>query len=260
VSDTATSVPAPVQRPRALRFEWLLPVLIRPRQGFASIVEETRGIWLTPILLLMGTSIVRVIAAGVTRAPGELSLPPGFEYYSPEQQAQFMQAAQATSGPVFVYVFPAIIALLSVWVGWLIASGVVHFVLTIQGGRGTTLRSANVVAWAGLPFAVRDIVRFAAMLIAGQPIASPGLSGFITPDAPGIALFAASLLALVDLYILWHIVLVIVGMHAAEPDLPVLRVVASVSLVMLILLALQAGAGFAGTQLQRLTVTQPFFF
>ena len=39
---------------------------------------------------------------------GEITYPPDYQYYTPEQQAQYMQAIQSTQGPVFVYVLPSI--------------------------------------------------------------------------------------------------------------------------------------------------------
>ena len=66
------------------------------------------------------------------------------------------------------------------------------------------MRSAlNVVAWAGLVFALRDVLRVIFMLIAGHAIASPGLSAFSGN------LFVSKLLANVDLFLAWHIFLLV---------------------------------------------------
>ncbi len=149
-----------------------------------------------------------------------------------------------TSGPVFRYVLPAIGAVLSVWLGWLIVSGALHLTVTLLGGRGSTLRTANTVAWAGAPFALRDVVRAVAMLASGQVIASPGLSGFTSPEATGSLLFLKLFLASVDLYLIWHIGLLILGLRAGDPGLPPARTGISVTAVMITLLALQALAAF----------------
>lgn len=241
-----------------------MPLLARPRRAFESITAQMRGVWLTAILLLSVTTVLRVVVAGIIRQAdpmaGQVNLPPDFQYYSPEQQAQFMQAAQATSGPVFVYVLPAIGGLLGVWLGWLIVSSIIHLVLTLQGGRATTMTTANIVAWASLPFAIRDVVRIVAMLVSNRLISSPGVSGFITADATGFMLFLGGLLALLDLYVIWHIALIVTGVRAADASFSRLRAWVSVLLTVLLILALQALLGYLGAQISGLTIMRPFLF
>lgn len=48
--------------------------------------------------------------------------------------------------------------------------GLLHLVLTMLGGRDSTGGALNIVAWAALPFALRDLVRF-------SPHAEAGLAG-----------------------------------------------------------------------------------
>ncbi|GAB4471205.1 MAG: hypothetical protein Kow00124_08010 [Anaerolineae bacterium] len=258
-----TAQPA-VVRPRQLYPGRVPLVLFQPRRLFEWVTAEAHGVWLTPILLLTLTTLLRVVVAGVIRqadpAAGQVALPPDFQYYSPEQQAQFMQAAQATSGPAFTFVFPALGGVLGVWLGWLIVGGLVHLVLTMLGGRGSTTMAMNVVAWASVPFAVRDLVRVLAMIISGKTIAAPGLSGFIASDAAGVMLFLSALLALIDLYLIWHIVLLVLGSRVGDPSLSRLKVNLSIWIIMILMLAIQGGVGFLGAQLATMNVMRPFFF
>ena len=263
MSETTVS-PAGLERPRRFHFEWVFPIFVRPRQVFTEIAEKNRGVWQAAIVILMVTTVVRVIVAGVISQSdpmaGQMNLPQGFESYSPEMQAQFMQAAQATTSPVFVYVFPAIANLLGVWIGWLVVGGLLHLLLMLQGGRGGTLGTMNVVAWAGMPYALRDIVRILAMLIGGHVIASPGVSGFIVADATGAALLASGALALLDIYLIWQGVLLVVGLNAGELNLTKGRVIGTVVVTMLLVIVAQAGLSFVGAQFTNLTVMRPFLF
>ncbi len=117
----AEAISPTIEAPKRFRFDWISRVLFYPRSAFRKIGEQNRGVWLTPMLVLSIVTLVRVLIAGSIRQQialsGNPTLPPNFQYYTPEQQAQFMQALQSTSGPVFVYVFPAIAALLGVWAG-----------------------------------------------------------------------------------------------------------------------------------------------
>lgn len=250
-----------IERPRRFHFEWVPLALMRPRALFGRVAEQRQGVWQAAILLLTLTALLRVVASGaVAPGAGEAALPPDFEYYGPEQQAQFAQAAQVTSGPVFRYVLPAIGAVLGVWLGWLVVSGALHLTVTLLGGRGNTLRTANTVAWAGAPFALRDVVRAVAVLASGQTIASPGLSGFAPSEATGFLLFLKLLLVSVDLYLIWHIGLLILGLRAGDAGLPPARTGISVTAVMIALLAIQALTAFGIAQLGNLTVMRPFLF
>jgi hypothetical protein len=253
----------PVERSRRLHFDWLMPALFRPRRTFAEIVAQPHGVWLTPLLVLSATGLVHAIVAGVFKQAaaqsGGMSLPPGFEYYTPEQQAQFQQAMAATSGPVFVYVFPAILSILGVWVGWLIVSGLLHLTFTLLGGRSSTSLASNLVAWGGLPLALRDVVRIVAMLVSRQLITHPGLSGFASADDGGFSIYLTQLLGLIDLYLIWHFVLLAIGARAGT-GLTKLKAWAGPLITLLVVLLVQALFGYLSVQLSSLDTIRPFLF
>jgi hypothetical protein len=256
-----TNIP-PSDAPRQFRFDWLLRGIFKPKALFQKIANQTESVWLTPLLLLTVIGIAQVLVAGwvngLASSGGEVSLPPGFEYYTPEQQAQFQQALQATSGPVFRYVFPALGVILQTWLGWLAVSSLLHLVLTLLGGRGDMRSASNMVAWASLPLVVRDLVRIIALLVTKQPITSPGLAGFAPPGTELLPLFLAAVFALVDIYLFWHILLLTL---AARQDNGLSLVKATSGVLVTILLALlaQAALGFAAGRLSNLTVIRPFF-
>jgi hypothetical protein len=253
---------SPLPRARRLQPGWFYLVLFKPKLAFASITAQKTGLWLAPLLVVTLATLASVAAAGVLRQEaaqmGEVQLPPDFQYYSPEQQARVMQAIQATSGPVFIFVFPALIALSKVWFGWLLVGGLIHLVLTLFGGRGSVGITMNVLAWASLPFAIRELVRAAAMVVGQQLIAMPGLSGF-TPAGEGNGyVFLSGLLAAIDIYLIWHVWLLIVGEIAAT-GLSGKKVAAGVLLVILVVIGLQALVGVGSAQFSNLTIIRPFF-
>jgi hypothetical protein len=256
-------VPEEPAHARRFRFDLILPVLLRPRSAFREIAAHAGRSWLTPLLLITATGLLLVLAGGpLRRAAAELeasNMPEEFQYYTPEQQAQIQQGRAATSSATFIYVFPAVSAVARVWLGWLVVGATLHLFLTLMGARGTMAGMMNLVAWAGLPFAVRDIVRSAYTLIGHRLISSPGLSGLLPADAEGGTLFFAGLLALIDVYFIWHAVLLVFAARA-EVDLGARRAWGSVLASQAISLLLQAGPAFAAAQLSGLTVVRPFLF
>jgi Yip1 domain len=258
---TTEEVLPALEAPRRIHIDWLPDVFFHPRRAFDRIVH-TGGVWLTPILILSFTAVIAALVAGSIRQAvalsGQLNLPPDFQYYSPEQQAQYQQAMSATSSPVFLFVFPALVALSKVWIGWLLVGGLLHLVMTLLGGRGDTGAIMNLVAWAGLPFAVRDVVRIVALLSSKQLITSPGLSGF-APIGDGFGvLFLASLLGSVDIYLIWYFLLLVLGVRLGN-GINRLKAVSGVFFVLILIFSVRAALVAFTSQLGGLTIIRPFF-
>jgi hypothetical protein len=209
------------------------------------------------MLLLSITAILVVVVAGYlkTRAAmmGEVQLPPDWQYWSPDMQNNYMQAQQATQGTTFVYVIPLVGALTTLWVGWVIMAGLLHLGSTLLGGRGSMQGALNIVAWASLPFVIRDLLRIIYMFSAKHAIVSPGLSGFVTDTG-----FVSQLLSRLDIFVLWYIILLVVGFAIAD-GLSRGKALAGVVVVMLLVLAAQAGLGSLTSNIGGQAVQRPFF-
>jgi hypothetical protein len=209
------------------------------------------------MLLLTLTAILVVIVAGYLKARaammGELPLPPDWQFWTPEMQNNYMQAQQATQGPVFMYIMPIVGSLAGLWLGWLLLAALLHFGSTLLGGRGSMQSALNIVAWASLPFAIRDILRIVFMLATGHSIASPGLSGFASASG-----FVSQLLTRLDIFLIWHVVLLVIG-FALTDGLPRAKAVTGVVLVMLLVLLARAGLGALMSRFGGLAVQRPFF-
>jgi hypothetical protein len=247
---------------RRWRFDWVLPALFQPRRAFAKITSAETAVWQTPIAILAITALVRTLVAGGIRqaaaAQGQITLPPGWEYYTPEQQAQFQQAMTATSGPVFTYLLPAIMAVLGIYLSWLVLGWLLHLLLTLFGGRGSSQQALNVVAWATLPYAIREVIRIVGMWNSGQLLTNLGLSGFAPAGEGTMALLLLAILTLVDIYLLWQILLLALGARLiANISRP--KVWLSVLISVLILLVLRVVPALLGAQFSNLTVIRPFF-
>ena len=198
------------QPARRFDFSRLFLVLTQPRRGFGELVGESRPTWLTPMLVLTVTAVLVVVVAGYLKSRaammGEVQLPPDWQYWSPEMQNNYMQAQQATQGATFVYILPLVGALSALWLGWVIVAGLLHLGSTLLGGRGSMQAALSVVAWASIPFVIRDLLRVIYMLVVKHPINSPGLSGFAASTA-----FVSQILSRLDVFMIWYIVLLIIG-------------------------------------------------
>lgn len=256
-----TDLPA---KPKArLRFDLILPVLFRPAHAMRAVADSETSTWSTPLLLLSVLALVAVLVAGPIRTQIALSTPPtipaDFEFWSPEAQQQFFEANQPNTSPLFMYVFPALGKLASVWIGWFMLAAILHVVLTLSGSRGSRSGDFSMAGWSMLPFAIRYVVQIVAMLVTRQLISRPGVSGFIAADVTGGMAYVGALLSLFDIYLVWQFVLLVIGAAAAS-GLKRAKVAGAVLASVVLLLALQALPGFIGAQLGGLTVDRPFFF
>ena len=251
-----------LERRTRWHFDWIFPLIIRPRATLGLVAEATDGVWQTPLLLLAISGFLRTLVAGSLQAAaavsGEIPLPPGFEYYTPEQQAQFMQASTATNSPVFVYVLPAVMGLVGLFFSWLLLSWVLHLVLTLMGGRNSSQQMLNLTAWAMLPLVLRDVVQTLAMAQTGQVLLGLGLSGLVVADGTVATAYLAAMLRQVDLYWVWQVGLLLLGGRVAA-TLSWPKVWLSVAFTVMGLLLLGGVPALLGAMLGDLTVIQPFF-
>jgi hypothetical protein len=243
----------PVERPRRFHFDWVWPALSGPRAFLRKLVEVEPSVWLTPVLVLVLVIALRVVAQGqATARQNELTggpVPPEeSQFWTPEQFEAWNQSVQMLNGPVFLYGFPLLGGALGVIIGWVLTFAILHLVLTLLGGRGTLRVMMNVTAWALLPFAIRELVRGIWMFYSGTPLQDVGLSGFASSDGSGVSNYLSAALSLVDLYLIWHVAMLIIGSHAAV-RLPAGQIWIGVLITILVVVGLQALPGFLQAQL-----------
>ncbi len=248
-----SDVSLPLERPRRFHFDWVWPSLTGPGGFFTRLAEYEAGAWLTPLVVAAIALGVRILAEGtiqtrLNEAAGGPVPPPDSQYWTPDQLNAWMQAQSLQTGPIFVYLFPLLGAILGLILGWVLTFAVLHLTLTLLGGRGSLRAMMNVAGWALLPIAVRALVVAAAVFFGGQLINGTGLSGFgPTPAEDAGAKFLTAVLALVDVYWVWHVLQLVIGSHAAV-RLSRGKTWAGVILTALIVLMLQALPGFIQAQ------------
>ena len=91
------------------------------------------------------------------------------------------------------------------------------------------------------------------MFAAGHAIGSPGLSGFATSAG-----FLPQLLSRLDLFVIWYIILLIIGI-AVFDGLSHGKAVVDVLVVILLVLFAQAGLGTLVSNMGGQAVQRPFF-
>lgn len=243
-------------KPRSI-FLRMWDMFLHPRAAFTALSADFQSSWRIPMLTLSLSATLVVVLSGFLKARaaamGEATLPPDWQWWTPDMQNNYMQAQQSMQGAVFVYVIPLMGALISLWLGWLILGATLHFGATMLGGRGSMQSALGIAAWASLPSLIRDLLQIVYMLTVQHPIQSAGLSGFSSNSV-----FLTQLLARLDLFFIWSIVLLIIGFCVVD-RLPTKKSAANALVVSALLLLVRVGVGALSTNLSELVIQRPFF-
>lgn len=262
MAEAELTLAQPSQAP-AFRPAMLISILVRPRGSLLVIVSESKAAWLTPLLALSLTSVALTLSkarlAETLGLGGSGASLPEAMWYTPEQLAQLEQAMTATSGPVFVYVFPTVLAVMGVWLAWLLLASSLHLASTFWGGRASIQTALNLTAWASVPLALRDLIRIVYMQASKTLIVYPGLSGLATDWTGTIGEYGRHVLVSFDLYLIWLLLLLFLGVRANR-GLSSTKALMTVTLAIVAVLGLQALPGTLTAKLSAISVIRPFMF
>ena len=252
-----------VKKPRRLRFDWLVSVFVKPQKAFKEIVEEDHPVWLAPLLILSGLALILVLISAPIKTQAAAingsTLPPDYQYYSPEQQQQMQDALSSSSGPIFTTFFPLVGSLAEIWIGWWLLGSILHLILTLGGSRSSNRAALNMTAWASMPLALRYIVQSIAVLTTHQLINGQGLSGLFGADVTGLTLFVKAIAGFIDIYFLWRVILMLVAVIPLA-NLSKARSWAATIFAIVLLLALQAVPQLLSASLGGLSSGSGMFF
>ena len=221
----------PPLRARQGLFRLLFGMIGRPRATLEYLNEHGGRAWWTPailaVLLLVSSVVVAApIKTQQTRdavlATQEQSGERQGRELTDEEQAQIVSVA---ASPLITVVFPTAASVAGLVVGWLVRAGGLYLAGMALGGRSTFRAMFRMVVWTWLPYVLRGLLQTVYILVSGQAIVNPGLSGLVQDNLPiGEVVVAppglghtllASFLSRVDLFLVWNLILLAIGVAVA---------------------------------------------
>jgi hypothetical protein len=194
----------------------LVSIIDRPAVTMSYIGKKPGWAWVKPALLvLVGLAVFSVVTAPLT---SELALRQAQQQMAslPPQQAEqaAAQVERFTSPPVMAG-FSIVGGLVALAVIWLLGAGVLYFLGLVAGSEANFGQSFAILTWSWLPYALRNLVLAAYVAYKGQMI-NQGLSFLVATgdQIKDAANWLYGLLSQIDLFYLWHLILVIVGLAA----------------------------------------------
>jgi len=229
----------------------LRDVVLRPSAAMRRLDAQPGRRWWLPLTVLAVLSALNAAVLGPRIAVAAMQafqagqLPPGVS-----AEAMSAMPASGTVG-MLAAVTGVIGAVFGVVVGALLAAAILHFVGTVFGGQQTFNAVLTTTSWARLPLILRSIVQLA--WFGTHPGAFDanmgGLSGLVADaekPAEAAASFWAPLLARVEVWHLWYLVLLVFAVRATSK---VTRGRAMLIVAVYVLLGI--GAGLIGTAIGR---------
>lgn len=186
----------------------------KPRATLTKVGAEDVSNKRTPLLFISIMVILAVlIAAPVKTQQLQMgaTLPDDFQWWSEQQQQEYLDAQQNKSSPVFMIVFPAATGILGYLVFSLLMASILYLSLTLAGSRAPRMKVGNVVAWAMVPFGIRELVKFFVVGSSKQLVENPGLSNLVDAEAKGFSAFLRGVLGSIDLYWLVFVIFLVIG-------------------------------------------------
>lgn len=209
---TETVVPSPSV------WSLLVSIIDRPRQTFAAVVEHPRWKWALPLVIaIIGVAVAAIISAPHTAEISELAVKTQLAnsgLSGSDLQDALDQSARFRS-PGFLAATGAVTGALFLPIGWLLMGGLFYFLSLVIGADELKFGTVfNVVAWATIPLALRNIVQSAAIGLLGKFPVYTGLgalaaSGDLTKDAGNWVL---AVFSFADIFWLWHFGLLVIGL------------------------------------------------
>ena len=196
-----------------------------------AVAKSGRRTWWLPALLILSLTTAYVVASGPIRTRETREEMRAAQEEMAEQMGQQLseedleRAQSITASPLITVVFPAVSGVAGRVAGWLIWAAALYLASIALGGRSNFGQVFPVTVWAGFPYALRGLIQTIYVLVSGQLIANPGLSGLVqqsrsaadliaSPPSTGRTLLSA-FLSRVDLFLVWHLVLLVIAVTAA---------------------------------------------
>ncbi|NUQ37284.1 MAG: YIP1 family protein [Caldilineales bacterium] len=189
----------------------LIEMIAAPAQALRRISAHHRRSWWLPALLAAALPalylwLTRHLAAEL--AARQIALQLGA--MPPEQAEAARPMIERFQTPEFIFLSGAGVLIIGLFLAWLVSSMLIYFGASLTGARMSMPQVWPAVVWAWLPFALRAGLQSLWAFLTDRMILYPGLS-YLTASGDTVAdqtrpLF--TLAAQVDLFALWHLVLV----------------------------------------------------
>jgi len=195
----------------------LAGIVDRPAETLGGVYRRPRWAWLGPLLIVfLALAVFAVASTPYTVELAREQVRRSVAGMSEQQAAMVLSSLDRMTAPI-MGVTATVGGLIAVAIGLLVATGVLYFAGLVSGTELNFVPLLSMMAWTWIPFAVRHLVQAGFILVRRGLIVNQGLSWLVSvgdplKDAGNIVYY---LLGFVDVFMLWHLILVWAGTRGA---------------------------------------------
>lgn len=192
----------------------------QPKKTLRYVMEEPKWtLWLAPALVIVVSLII--VTAVSAPALSELSKEQAAQQMEAqmgslegEQADQIQRTVETFTSPLFLAATGIVLGILGLVLTWLFRGAVLFFISYLFGTDNRYVQMVTLVLWCWLPFALRDLVQAVYIVINGQLPLNKGLSFLVasSDQAQNAGNLLYGFLSQLDPFLLWHLILVGVGL------------------------------------------------
>ncbi len=206
----------------------LAGVLLRPRTIFTHLHEHQPRSWWAPALLILLCSLLPLLVSNAVANRATDSMTGNMAVMPTEPAVKSRgggiigePAPEMSRQPTALDILKITGALISLPLTWLLWAGALYLASVFLGRSSGFAAMFRLTVWTWLPYAVRGLLQAIYIWITGQIIVNKGFAGFVmdnnlpqfvTPGPGKLAL--AGILGRFDIFLIWNLALLVVGLMA----------------------------------------------
>jgi len=193
----------------------MIGLVDRPREAMTYAAEHPRSWWVGALLALASLAILAVVSAPLNAQMAAEQVQARLALVEvPEEQMQQLSRFVREPSETSLILSGVGMGLVGLCLSWVLRATVLHFSAQVLGGESEFLPMFSVAVWSGFPSVLRNLAQAAFVLMAGQLVTNPGLSGLVaTGDTLADSMNVVwVLLSSLDLFLLWHLILSATGL------------------------------------------------
>jgi hypothetical protein len=192
----------------------------QPKKTLRYVMEKPRWtLWLAPALIIVVSLIIATVVSApamseLSREQAEQQMTAQMGGLSGEQEAQVQSTLDTFTSPLFLAAMGIGLGTVGLILTWLFRGAVLFLIGYLFGTDNRYSQVVLLVVWSWLPFALRDLLQAVYVVLNGQLPINRGLSFLVASgdQVQNAGNLAYGLLAQVDPFLAWHLILVAVGL------------------------------------------------
>jgi hypothetical protein len=201
-------------------WSYLISIIDRPQATFEALAANPRWKWILPLVFACVIAVILIwVTAPYTSEYGDQATRQQLAErgMSAEEIEEVMADTAQFRSPMFIGIAGSISGVVILGIIWVVTAALFYFVSLIAGAELKFGSVFVVVAWSTLPLTIRSLVHTIWIALTQKFPVYNGLAALQTTgdQLKDAANPMVALLSFVDIFWIWHIILLVIGLAVA---------------------------------------------